>query len=284
MKLMAQLIRFFCLTVVYAYALIKFALDMTSRATLFDNPTHTLSSLEKGLNWLFSTPWEVPAILAFCATILLFSPGLLESVLVPRNNLNRDTRLRFPQDSVSKVSRQRRRELAAAERIARWVDVDDATNEFVARPLMATRDDDFNRVTEVGEACKTLQKDLHEARRKANFGPSGGVARLETEQERLAWEALRDKENEFIAATTAANRSDDAVWEELRRQLANFRLLAKALPTDNPQNYSIDVVPVQEWHALKFERQRYGEKVRKRVVGGGRSYEIACVGKRRRWL
>jgi hypothetical protein len=64
------------LLLLWAYAIVRSALDWMGRASLFNESEHTLSMIERGLNWLFSTPWWVAAGLAVVATVLLFLPNI----------------------------------------------------------------------------------------------------------------------------------------------------------------------------------------------------------------
>ena len=64
------------LVLLWAYAIVRNILDWLGRASLFDESEHTLSMVERGLNWLFSTPWWAASGLAVVATGLLFWPNL----------------------------------------------------------------------------------------------------------------------------------------------------------------------------------------------------------------
>jgi hypothetical protein len=60
----------------WLYAIIRGGLDWYGRAAVFDDTSHALGVIERGVNWLFSTPWYVPTFLAAVATAALFWPNI----------------------------------------------------------------------------------------------------------------------------------------------------------------------------------------------------------------
>jgi len=55
----------------WIWAAAKFVMDWIGRAALPDDAEKAQTLLQQGFVWLFTTPWWVPAILAFCLTVFI---------------------------------------------------------------------------------------------------------------------------------------------------------------------------------------------------------------------
>lgn len=71
--MLANIYRKFVFFILLAYSVLRGVADLMGIAELFDDPAKPLSLAERALNWLFLTPWWVPAgVLAAWALFALF--------------------------------------------------------------------------------------------------------------------------------------------------------------------------------------------------------------------
>jgi hypothetical protein len=78
MRQFRRIIQTILVLVFFIWAALKAVSSFFGIAIMIDDPGPAITVINKGLAWLFSTPWPVPAILAVFTTALVFWPRILE--------------------------------------------------------------------------------------------------------------------------------------------------------------------------------------------------------------
>src|SRR5437899_2876295 len=84
MRAFRKVLQGLVVAIVSAWAGVRIMLDTLGRGQVVHDAAYAGDMIDTALRWLFSTPWYVPALIAFCGMLLLFFPEFLEVIVLAK--------------------------------------------------------------------------------------------------------------------------------------------------------------------------------------------------------